>query len=184
MTPSAAAPAADVPRGPGLHEATPVHLTRDTPVVREIATAMADADAAHRRLRAVFAASVGLSALEFNALMRIGETADLTPKGLAAHLDITTGAVTAMTDRLVGAGLVTRNPNPADRRSLLLGLTDTGRRARETMYGQYYDAIARALEVGPDVVASDITAVLDNTARALGETADAIEHTPTILPGG
>ncbi|AMM21994.1 hypothetical protein AX769_19890 [Frondihabitans sp. PAMC 28766] len=159
---------------------TPSHLTRDTPVVREIASAMADADAAHRRLRSVFAASVGLSPLEFNALMHIGEVTDLTPKALAAHLDITTGAVTAMTDRLVGAGLVGREPNPADRRSLLLALTTTGQRARSSMYGQYYDAIARALEAGFDVAAGDLTAVLENTARALIETSDAIEGTPTI----
>ena len=42
------------------------------------------------------------------------------------------------------------------------------------------DAIARALEAGPDVVVSEITAVLENTARTLVETADAIEHTPRI----
>jgi DNA-binding MarR family transcriptional regulator len=180
VTPPAAAAEADLPEGVALREAASPHLTRDTPVVREIANAMAAANAAHRRLRTVLAASVGLSALEFNALLHVGETDDLTPKGLAVYLDITTGAVTAMADRLVSAGLVTRTPNPADRRSLLLGLTETGRRARDTMYDQYYDAIARALEAGPDVVVSDITAVLENTARTLLETADAIEHTPRI----
>jgi DNA-binding MarR family transcriptional regulator len=155
-------------------------LTGKTPVVREIAHAMADADAAHRRLRSVFASSVGLSPLEFNALMRIGEGDELTPKALAIHLDITTGAVTAMTDRLVGAGLVERTPNPNDRRSLLLSLTVTGNRARDTMYSQYYDAIARALEAGPDLTTGDITALLERTAEAITDTADAIEEAPSI----
>lgn len=156
-------------------------LTGDTPVVREVATAMADADAAHRRLRAVFAGSVGLSPLEFNALMHVGEAEDLTPKALAIHLDITTGAVTAMTDRLVSAGLVERTPNPADRRSLLLSLTDTGARARATMYAQYYEAVARALDAAPDLGVGDITALLERTAEAIGATADAIEQAPSIL---
>jgi DNA-binding MarR family transcriptional regulator len=155
-------------------------LRGDSPLVREVAHAMAAADAAHRRLRAVFGSSVGLSPLEFNALMRIGQGDELTPKTLAAYLDITTGAVTAMTDRLVGAGLVERAPNPNDRRSLLLSLTEAGERARSSMYAQYYDAIARALEGGPDITAGDITALLERTADAITETADAIEGTPVI----
>ncbi|RKR72929.1 MarR family winged helix-turn-helix transcriptional regulator [Frondihabitans australicus] len=157
-------------------------LTRESPVVQAVAAATAAADAAHRRLRTVFAASVGLSPLEFNALMHVGAVADLTPKALAAHLDITTGAVTAMTDRLVGAGLVEREPNPNDRRSLLLALTATGARARQSMIDQYHDAIARALESSPDVRIERLVAVLDNTASAIGETSDAIEGTPTIHP--
>jgi len=155
-------------------------LTRDTPVVRDVAHAMADADAAHRRLRAVFAASVGLSPVEFNALMHVGHVDDLTPKALAVHLDITTGAVTAMTDRLVGAGLVERRPNPDDRRSLLLRLTETGSRARQSMYGQYYDAIARALEGAPGVPVDSLVALLESTASALTETSDAIEGTAAL----
>ncbi|ROQ39540.1 DNA-binding MarR family transcriptional regulator [Frondihabitans sp. PhB188] len=156
-------------------------LSADTPVVREIAHAMAETDAAHRRLRAVFAASVGLSPLEFNALMHVGERGDTTPKLLAAHLDITTGAITALTDRLVGAGLVGRTPNPNDRRSLLLSLTETGARARDTMYTQYHEAIARALQGGTGLEAGDITALLDRTAEAITATADAIEAVP-VLP--
>lgn len=170
----------DARSGANLRAADAPHLTGETPVVREIAHAMADADAAHRHLRAVFAGSVGLSALEFNALMRVGEGTDLTPKLLATHLDITTGAVTAMTDRMVQAGLVARTPNPGDRRSLLLTLTETGRRARLTMIGQYYDAIARALGAAPDLTVGDITALLERTAEALEETADALAGAPSI----
>jgi DNA-binding MarR family transcriptional regulator len=160
---------------------TETSLTRDTPAVRDIAVAMADADSAHRRLRSVFAASVGLSPVEFNALMRIAQVDDLTPKALANHLDITTGAVTAMTDRLVGAGLVDRRPNPDDRRSLLLGLTEMGDRARQSVYGQYYDAIARALEGAPDVPVNGLVALLESTAAALTETSDAIEGTAVLV---
>lgn len=156
-------------------------LTADTPVVREIAHAMAETDAAHRRLRAVFGASVGLSPVEFTALMHVGETGEVTPKMLATALEITTGAVTALSDRLVAAGLLARTPNPNDRRSLLLSLTETGARARDTMYRQYYEAIARALTAAPDLHAGDITALLERTAEAVTETADAIESVP-VLP--
>lgn len=184
MTTSAAA-SSDLPEDVGTVSETslsrdPSALTRDTPVVRDVAVAMADADTAHRRLRAVFAASVGLSPVEFNALMHIAQVDDLTPKALAVHLDITTGAVTAMTDRLVGAGLVERRPNPDDRRSLLLGLTEMGDRARQTVYGQYYDAIARALEGAPEVPVDGLVALLESTASALTETSDAIEGTTAL----
>jgi len=43
-----------------------------------------------------------------------------TPSELARHTGLTSGATTAMLDRLEGAGLIERRPNPDDRRGTLV----------------------------------------------------------------
>ncbi len=43
-----------------------------------------------------------------------------TPSELARHTGLTSGATTAMLDRLEGAGLIERRPNPNDRRGTLV----------------------------------------------------------------
>jgi DNA-binding MarR family transcriptional regulator len=141
-------------------------------VIQTMATSFTHVDLAHRRLRALFAASVGLSATEFNALMLIGDELGITPKQIAVELDITTGAVTAMTDRLVAADLIRREPNPNDRRSLLLHLTETGHSARDAMFGEYYRAMAAAVDAAPELLAPSTSKMLEATAAALLHAAD------------
>ncbi|WP_042386007.1 MarR family winged helix-turn-helix transcriptional regulator [Streptacidiphilus melanogenes] len=47
---------------------------------------------------------------------------------LAATLNFTTAGTTKVADRLTEAGLILRQPSPADRRVVLASLTDQGRR--------------------------------------------------------
>lgn len=61
------------------------------------------------------------------ALRRAGAPHQLTPSELARHQMMTSGGMTAAIDRLERKGLVTRRPNPNDRRGTLVGLTDEGR---------------------------------------------------------
>ncbi|MGK5443403.1 MarR family winged helix-turn-helix transcriptional regulator [Micromonospora sp. URMC 105] len=65
------------------------------------------------------------------ALRRSGEPYTLAPKELTAALMLTSGGMTGRLDRLERAGLVRREPDPADRRGLRVTLTDAGRRAVE-----------------------------------------------------
>jgi DNA-binding MarR family transcriptional regulator len=51
----------------------------------------------------------------------------LTPAGLMRAGMVTSGAITQRLDRLEERGLVRRAPSDADRRSVLVSLTDTGR---------------------------------------------------------
>jgi DNA-binding MarR family transcriptional regulator len=76
------------------------------------------------RHRAASGAHVGLT--ELRALGRINTAGRLSPKQLAQSLDLTTGTVTALLDRLERADLVTRIPHPHDRRMLLVELTPEG----------------------------------------------------------
>ncbi|NEK59926.1 MarR family transcriptional regulator [Geodermatophilus sabuli] len=73
----------------------------------------------------------GLSTGEFDvlaALRRAGAPHRQTPTELAGSLMLSPAAMTNRLDRLESAGLVTRDPNPASRRSLLVSLTDEGLR--------------------------------------------------------
>lgn len=78
------------------------------------------------RFRVVFAREQNVSVTELRALSRIVEERTMTPKALAASLELTTGAVTALVDRMVESDLVVRQPHPSDRRSLLLAPTEAG----------------------------------------------------------
>src|SRR5438270_13270964 len=79
-------------------------------------------DANRRRI----ARDAGLSATELRALFHVARVVSITPKQLAAYLEMTTGAVTAIARSLVDAGLLRRVDHPDDRRSLYLELTDAG----------------------------------------------------------
>jgi DNA-binding MarR family transcriptional regulator len=48
-----------------------------------------------------------------------------TPSELARHTGLTSGATTAMLDRLERAGLIERRPNPDDRRGTLIAPTES-----------------------------------------------------------
>ena len=64
-------------------------------------------------------------------LRRVGPPYRLSPGELTEHADLSSGAMTNRLDRLEEAGLVRRLPNPDDRRSLIVELTEAGHRAWE-----------------------------------------------------
>ncbi|MGW2305562.1 MarR family winged helix-turn-helix transcriptional regulator [Streptomyces sp. NPDC001809] len=75
-------------------------------------------------------APYGLALGEFDVLAtlrRSGEPYTLSPRELTATLMITTGGMTGRLDKLEKAGLVTRSPDPHDRRGLRVTLTEHGR---------------------------------------------------------
>ena len=70
-------------------------------------------------------AEYGLSATGKQALAVIeGAREALEPSVIAERLIITTGSMTSILDTLERAGLVRRMPHPADRRKLLVDVTD------------------------------------------------------------
>ncbi len=61
------------------------------------------------------------------ALRRQGPPYQLTPTDLGKMTLLTSGAMTTRLDRMEEASLVRRNPDPDDRRSLQVSLTEMGR---------------------------------------------------------
>jgi DNA-binding MarR family transcriptional regulator len=73
----------------------------------------------------------GLTLGEWQVLgsLRRTESFASTPGGLAAGLDLSSGAMTNRLDRLERAGLVRRLRDPDDRRGVIVELTDEGSKA-------------------------------------------------------
>jgi len=82
-----------------------------------------------RARRAAFSAH-GLEPWEFDvlsALRRTGPPYQLSPGALLRATLVTSGTMTNRIDRLAGAGLVRRRPDPQDKRGVLVMLTERGR---------------------------------------------------------
>jgi DNA-binding MarR family transcriptional regulator len=62
----------------------------------------------------------GLNATDMECLRLLFQKGIATPSELARHTGLTSGATTAMLDRLEKAGLIERRPNPNDRRGTLI----------------------------------------------------------------
>src|ERR1700729_2037491 len=82
------------------------------------------------RARTAAFAAHGLQAWEFDvlsALRRQGPPYQLSPGALLRATLVTSGTMTNRIDRLAGAGLVRRPPDPLDKRGVLVTLTERGR---------------------------------------------------------
>ena len=99
------------------------------------------------RHRAAAQAQVGLT--ELRALGRIMVAGSLSPKQLAEALDLTTGTVTALLDRLERADLVARSPHPRDRRMLQIELTPLGRARYSGVLAHWDRQVVMAAEAMP-----------------------------------
>jgi DNA-binding MarR family transcriptional regulator len=65
-------------------------------------------------------AKVGLGASDSQFMTLLQTYGPLTPRQLAEHTGLTSGTVTGVIDRLETQGLVTRRPDPDDRRKVVV----------------------------------------------------------------
>lgn len=68
----------------------------------------------------------GLNVTDLECLRLLFLKSVATPSELARHTGLTSGAATAMLDRLEKAGLIERRPNPEDRRGTLIAPSKSG----------------------------------------------------------
>lgn len=86
----------------------------------------------------------GLAPHQVRALLVVARHEPMRLGELAAHLRVAPRSVTDVVDALEGHRLVSRSPDPTDRRAQVVGLTDTGR----TVVGE----VAAARRRGADEV--------------------------------
>jgi DNA-binding MarR family transcriptional regulator len=92
----------------------------------------------HRRMKKaqeVTLREYGLTPPEWGVLTTLrlgGDHCKSSPGELASDLELSSGAMTSRLDRLEQAGLVRRLPDPADRRAIVVELTEKGRDAWDT----------------------------------------------------
>lgn len=142
-------------------------LSRVTRLARHLDLARRQAFAAH-----------DVEAWEFDvlsALRRAGPPYTLSPGRLLYETMVTSGTMTNRVDRLADKHLVERLPDPADRRGVLVRLTDTGR--------QRVDAALEALLVREHTLLAELPeherATLADLLRALVRPFDRAEPAKT-----
>lgn len=90
------------------------------------------------RLFGAFGARQGLHATDVHALLHVmlaeGRGIPLTAGRLGAELDLSSGAVTALVDRLESAGHITRARDAADRRKVLLHYSAAGQALAQAFF--------------------------------------------------
>ena len=82
-----------------------------------------------------------------NALELMGPS---TPGELARFTGLTTGGVTVMLDRLERGGYLKREPNPRDRRSVLVHLNPTKVKKMQGFYEEINQRMAALLDATPE----------------------------------
>jgi DNA-binding MarR family transcriptional regulator len=102
------------------------------------------------RFDAIVARRFDAAPAEFKAI-HILASGGLTPGQLGDRLALSSGAVTALVDRLERLGWVKRVPHPTDRRSVIVSKASPNLSAGEQIYGRFAKALARAAgELTPD----------------------------------
>jgi DNA-binding MarR family transcriptional regulator len=90
------------------------------------------------------AAYLGINPIDGRAIDVIDQRGRITAGELARELRLSTGAVTALVDRLDRAGYARRVRDPDDRRRVLIEVTPVVHELSARIYGTYEDALALA----------------------------------------
>ena len=98
------------------------------------------------RLLNQYLAPLGMSSAQFKVLAAIHYYDMNSPVEICNYLSINAGSMTRMVERLVKKTLIEKQPNPEDKRSVLLNLTSTG----ESLLKQCMDTMDN--DVGPLLV--------------------------------
>jgi len=109
--------------------------------------------------------SVGTS--EVVALGYLFQEGPLTPREIGLRLNLTSGSITALLDRLENSGFVARSQHPDDRRSLLATVTPAGRHAMQYFYEQLDTMVGDTLERYPDLPIETMSGLVSATGEAL-----------------
>ncbi|MFG3437301.1 MarR family winged helix-turn-helix transcriptional regulator [Nonomuraea sp. NPDC047897] len=124
-----------------------------------------------RELRDHFATH-GLQLWEFDilgTLRRSGPPYQLTAGQLVEQSMVTSGAITNRIDRLVARELVTREVDPANRRSVLISLTEPGRELIDRVVVAHVDLEAKLLGKLSGRDQDDLAGLLRKLLTSLGD---------------
>jgi DNA-binding MarR family transcriptional regulator len=96
-----------------------------TDLKKRALTAVAEYGAHLTLFRNAMNESLGFNNTDMECLRLLFQEGTASPSELSRHTGLTSGATTAMLDRLEKAGLIERRPNPDDRRGTLIAPTKT-----------------------------------------------------------
>jgi DNA-binding MarR family transcriptional regulator len=121
---------------------------------RQLLQDMLSVTARLQGIRDMFGTIAGVSGPQYSMMIAISHQEKLgvpvTVSGLAGHLHVSGPFITAEAKKLEKAGLLAKTPNPTDRRSVFLTLTDRG--------NALIDGIRPIVRAGNDEIFRDISA--------------------------
>ncbi|MFI8349288.1 MarR family transcriptional regulator [Streptomyces sp. NPDC085596] len=128
-------------------------------------TAMDNLIAAHLIGQQEMARRLGLTVTDltcFGFVLQAGPDL-LTAGDLASRVQVTTGAVTGILNRLERAGYVTRRPDPTDRRRVRVAAVPAAVSRVEAAYGAHYE---RLMTLFADYTPAELATITDWFTRA------------------
>jgi len=146
-------------------------LSQDRPTLRDVTVAVRELVLGWDRYREAVADELGVGTSEVVALGFICEDGPRTPSDIGQRLNLTSGSVTALIDRLEAAAFVTRSQNPDDRRSLLAAATPAGQHAMQYFLERIDELISRELDKIAGLTRADVVAFATATGTMLAEQA-------------
>jgi DNA-binding MarR family transcriptional regulator len=160
-----------LPPAPVSPTVTVPELSPDTDLAK-LMTAFRVLQMQHARVLHHESSARGLNATDarFVFFLAAADGEGITPKQAGEYLELSTGAMTSLVDRLEQRGHIERRPNPHDRRSILIHLTPSGADvAREigAVYTSAFREVVAPAERGRFADAFDRLGVaLDRHSRA------------------
>lgn len=135
---------------------------------------------ASRVLVGVSARSLGkledaVTITQFRTLVVLEGHGDTRLNQLAVRLGVTPSTAMRMVDRLIAARLVSRAENKADRREVLIGLTDEGARLVREVTERRRAEIAAIVAAMPQERRHEVVAALNAFAEAAGEATPSVD---------
>jgi DNA-binding MarR family transcriptional regulator len=147
-------------------------VSHDGPTVRSASLALERLVIGWDRYREAVADELGVGTTEIAALGFLYHDGPHTPSEIGHLLNLTSGSVTALLDRLEGAAFVTRSQNPDDRRSLLATATPAGRHAIQWYYDRLDEIVGQTLERVSNITLSEVITLANSAGDLLIEQAD------------
>jgi DNA-binding MarR family transcriptional regulator len=112
---------------------------------------------------------------QFRTLVVLEGHGDTRLNQLADRLAVTPSTALRMVDRLIGAHLVTRQENKADRREVLIALTGEGARLVREVTTRRRAEIAAIVAAMPQAGRRDVVTALSAFAQAAGEATPSLD---------
>ena len=114
-----------------------IHLSREQrdAAVGRLVEALRGLQLASDLMDQAFADFVGINRTDLRCMDIVDQNGRMTAGELAREAGLTTGAVTALVDRMEAAGLLVRSYDPKDRRKVWVELTADAQKLGEEVYG-------------------------------------------------
>jgi len=117
---------------------------------------------------------------QFRTLVVLDNHEEINLNTLADLLSVTSSTAMRMINRLLTSGMVTRRDNPANRREVLLGVTDEGRRLVRQVTAKRREEITRIVAEMPETRRDELVMAMRAFAEAAHEPEPRSETTAAL----